>query len=99
MDLGDIDKEKEISRAKLEEGEDEQIAHQVRFTNIWSHPEYGEGSISLTSFVTLPLSYVGEIGEKAPGAGVNALGVAGHCYWCQMKTKYSGNDFQILPRN
>ena len=53
MDLGDSDQEDEISRAKLEDGEDEKIAHQVKCRNIWSNPEYG-GSISLTFIFTPP---------------------------------------------
>ena len=52
MDLGDADQEKEISleisRAKLEDGEDDKIAHQVKLRNIWSNPKY-KGSVSLTS--------------------------------------------------
>ena len=102
MDLGDLDQEKEISleisRAKLEDGEDEKIAHQVKFRNIWSNPKYG-GSISLTFFFTLPLSFVGESDEKTSGAGVNTLGFAGHRNWCQMNTIHGGNNFQRLPRN
>ena len=44
--------------------------------------------------VLMPSFIPGESGEKASGAGVNALGVARYCNECQMNTKHGGNTFE-----
>ena len=45
--------------------------------------------IVMMTFILTPRFIQGESGEKAPGAGVNTLGVAGHCKGCQMNTELS----------
>ena len=44
----------------------------------------------MMTFILTPGIIQGESGEKAPGAGVNTLGVAGHCKGCQMNTELGG---------